>query len=223
MHKRCCLLYECYLFSNILSLAREEEDIILSKDEVHKKLDDLVSREIVNTASRLETLKWQPRTKCKMLIPLCRMISLPVVRPYLKNDVLTLASHFMKCGYMEGNGYFYVALENNFGVTVDVTPEITGSWSAHWVKVNEQFEKRLLEDDDLKVFSNKMFMVWDGNHRLQAWMPIIDRDHAHDISWHYCVETVILDPRGDVASILTALHEVNWYVCNLSLILGLIF
>jgi hypothetical protein len=55
------------------------------------------------------------------------MISLPIVRPYLKNDVMNLAAHFVACGYMEGNGVFYVALENNEDKTMNVTPDIIGS------------------------------------------------------------------------------------------------
>lgn len=104
-----------------------------------------------------------------------------------------------------------MALENNFGAIVDVSPRITASYSTRYIMVNEEFEKKLLEDDDLKVVSNKMYMVWDGNHPLQAWMSIIDRDHAHDISLHYCVESVIRNPNANVASILTTLHKVNWY------------
>ena len=80
-------------------------------------------------------------------------------------------------------------------------------WSTEWKVVNEEFEKTLLADEDLKIFSNKMFMVWDGNHRLQAWMPSIEQFYIHDINWHFCV---ILEPRGDVPSVIAALHEVNW-------------
>ena len=76
---------------------------------------------------------------------------------------------------------------------------------------NDVFEKILQTDGDLKVFSDKMFMVWDGNHRLQAWLPIINQDHTHDPAWHYVVESIILDVKGDIATMLTALHEVNWY------------
>jgi hypothetical protein len=143
-------------------------------------------------------------------IPLCRMKSLPVVRPFLKNDVSQLATHFMIDGYMEGCGFFYVALEDNHGHTNDVTPSVVATWSPEWKEVNAEFEKKLLADEDLKIFSNKMFMVWDGNHRLQAWMPIIENFHTHDINWHFCVEGVILDPKGDVPSVIAALHEVNW-------------
>lgn len=58
-----------------------------------------------------------------------------------------------------GNGFFYVALKNNFGVVVDVTPAISAKWNPKWSKVNDEFEKKFLEDDDLKIFSKKMFMV----------------------------------------------------------------
>ena len=186
-------------------------DIVrLSDGELKVKLHDLAIKESVPTASRLEKLKWQPKQKGRLFIPLCRMMPLPVVRPYLKNDVSQLATHFMSDGYMEGNGFFYVALQDNHGHTNDVTPTVLAKWSSEWKEVNEEFERKLLADDDLKIFSNKMFMVWDGNHRLQAWMPIIEQFHTHDINWHFCVEGVILDPRGDVPSVIAALHEVNW-------------
>ena len=184
--------------------------VLLTDSELKLKLHDLAIKESVPTASRLEKLRWLPKHKGRLFIPLCRMMALPVVRPYLKNDVSQLATHFMCDGYMEGNGFFFVALEDNHGHTNDVTASVLSKWSSEWKEVNEEFEKKLLADDDLKVFSNKMFMVWDGKHRLQAWMPIIEQFHTHDINWHFCVEAVILDPRGDVPSVIAALHEVNW-------------
>jgi hypothetical protein len=83
----------------------------------------------VNTTSRLEKLRFQPRRKSKINIPLCRMVPLPIVCPFLKNDIMDLTAHFVVCGYMEGNGVFYVALKNNEGKTMDVTPDIMASWS----------------------------------------------------------------------------------------------
>jgi hypothetical protein len=55
-----------------------------------------------------------------------------------------------------------------------------------------------------------MFMVWDGNHQLQAWLPIINEDHGLDRSWHFSVENIILVVNGDVASLVASLHDVNW-------------
>jgi hypothetical protein len=174
------------------------------------KLHDLDIKESVPTASRLEKLKWQPKEKGRLFIPLCRLLPLPVVRPFLKNNVSQLATHFMTDGYMEGCGFFYVAVENTHGHTNDVTPSVVAKWSTEWKEVNEEFEKKLLADNDLKIFLNTLFIVWDGNHRLQAWMPIIEQFHTHDINWFFCVEVVILDPRGDVPSVIAALHEVIW-------------
>ena len=59
--------------------------------------------------------------KSKFNILLYQMILLSVIGPFLKNNVMNLASHFVICGYMEGNGLFYVALENNEGTIIDVT------------------------------------------------------------------------------------------------------
>ena len=182
----------------------------LTDSELKHKLHDLAIKESVPTTSRLDKLKWHPKHKGRLFIPLCRLLPLSVVRPYLKIDVSQLATHFMIDGYMEGNGFFYVALEDNHGHTNEVTPTVVAKWSSEWKEVNDKFEKKLLADVDLKIFSNKMFMVWDGNHRLQAWMPIIEQFHTHDINWHFCVESVILEPRGNVPSMIAALHEVNW-------------
>jgi hypothetical protein len=138
------------------------------------------------------------------------MISLPMVRPFLKNDVLNLASHFVSCGYLEGNGVFYMFLEDNEGRTKAITDEIIATWSESWISVNTEFEHLLQSDADLQVFSGKMFMVWDGNHRLQAWLSIINEDHGLDRSWHFSVESIILVVNGDVASLVASLHDVNW-------------
>ena len=40
---------------------------------------------------------------------------------------MNLAAHFVICGYMEGNGVLYVALENNEGKIIDVTDSVIES------------------------------------------------------------------------------------------------
>ena len=42
---------------------------------------------------------------------------------------MNLAAHSIVYGYMEGNGVFYFALENNEGKTIDITDSIIESWS----------------------------------------------------------------------------------------------
>ena len=51
--------------------------------------------ESVNITSRLEKLKFQVHPKSKINITLCRMVSLPIMRPYLKNIAMNLAAHFV--------------------------------------------------------------------------------------------------------------------------------
>jgi hypothetical protein len=186
----------------------------LLQHELELAIHGILKKECVNTTSRLEKLRFQVWRKSKINIPLCRMVALPVECPFLKNDVMNLAAHFVACGYMEGNGVFYVALENNEGKTMDVIPQIMASWNNNWVKANVEFENELNSDDDLRAFSGKMFMVWDGNHRLQAWLPIINNEHKNYRTWHFAVECIILVVNGDIAQMLTALHEVNWFVLN---------
>jgi hypothetical protein len=189
-----------------------EDDEVLSSEQVEKEMNDIISKESVNTNFSIESLRFKPRKKSKLCIPLCRMIALLVVRPFLRNDVMNLASHFVSNGYMEGNGVFYVALENHEGKTAEVTSEIEASWDPLWIEANAAFEDDLLRDDDLKIFLGMMFHVWDGNHRLQAWFPIINRDHACDRNWHVAVESIILEVNGVVPTVLSALYQVNWYV-----------
>ena len=181
---------------------------LLTEEEVESEIHSILKKESSNTHSLLEKLIFQPKQKSRLRIPLCRMISLPIVRCSLQSDVRELASHFVQ-GYWEGRGVFYVSLEDKDGKMVDVTPATKESWSANWVLANDRFEEQLNADDDLKVFSGKMFMVWDGNHRLQAWLPIINREHAHDLDWHYAVESIVLVIKGEVASAIATLHHVN--------------
>ena len=131
----------------------------ISEDEVKVQLHNLVEFSTVNTTSRFVALKWQLSAKGCISISLCRMLFLQVVRPFLKNDVQQIASYFIKCGYIEGNGFFYVAIEDNNGFTTKVADEIVEKWSPQWRKRNKEFDMALQSEEDFKVFSNKMFMV----------------------------------------------------------------
>ena len=127
--------------------------------DARSKLHTIVSNKISNTKSKIEGLGFQPKNKSKIFIPLCRMVCLPVVRHFLKNDVRKLASHFQDNGYMEDNGVFYVALEDNEGKTLNVSVKIIFTWSQHWVTMNNKFEAMLAADPALQVFCGNMFHV----------------------------------------------------------------
>jgi hypothetical protein len=59
----------------------------------------------------LEKHKIHPKTKVRMNIPLCYMISMLVVRLARKIDVLKM-EHAFQMGYQKGNKVFYVSPTN---------------------------------------------------------------------------------------------------------------
>jgi len=91
----------------------KKEATEMTIDELGKEMDKMVVQELVNTNIVLDKLCFKSRKKSKLNIPLCRMKALAAVRPYLKNDVMALSTHFVSTGYMEGHGVFYVTLQDN--------------------------------------------------------------------------------------------------------------
>lgn len=144
-----------------------------------------------------------------MDIPLCRMISMQVVRPALANDILKLRGDFYS-GYHPGAAVFYVSVEGIDGSTIDVGPDIISTWDSHWKTVNDEFEKYLESKPKLHHLRGKMFHVWDGNHRLQAWYPYINEVHGANLSRHVCVTSWVLNAdienRGSLRSIMDGVN-----------------
>ncbi len=61
--------------------------------------------------------------------------------------------------------------------------------------MNASFEEGRNVDEDLQRFNGKMFYVWDGNHRLKAWMSYISTIHPDDLSWNIAMDFIMLDTR----------------------------
>ena len=185
---------------------------LLPSPEVHPHYEnavrDVLVAEKINTVDILEALKILPKEKSRLNIPLCRMISRPIVRPALQTDVNKLEVDFVH-GYRNWEKVFHVSITDEDGNCAFVTPDVSQSWSDNWKSVNDQFKLSLKYDVDLVKFSGKMFFVFDGNHRLQAWKPYIDRLHSDDIKWHYSVDSIILDISSNVPQVLIAMNDVN--------------
>ena len=119
------------------------------------------------------------------------------------DNVKNLAAHFIACDYMEGNGIFMWAWKTMR----------EKQWMLQILslihEVNDAFEKILQINEDLKFLSSKIFIIWDRFHHSKAWLSIINRDYIHDHTWYYVVESTILDMKGDIATMLAALHKVN--------------
>ena len=98
-------------------------------------------------------------------IPLCRMVVMTDVRQPLEIDIQKLWLEFTM-EYKRGGPVFYVALRNFSMEEGFVTDEMRKGWSKLWQKADREFESLLNTSPYLKKFSNRMFYVWDGNHRL---------------------------------------------------------
>ena len=135
---------------------------------------------------------------------------MPRVRPVGDVDVQRLENGFVS-GYREGDRVFYISIFDDSQKTQDVSEEVMAGWSPLWQQANDAFEAELREDDDYIQFQGKLFFVWEGNHRLAAWMRYINTFPSNDPDWHYSVHAIVLDPRGHVGNLLHAMSDINWY------------
>ena len=100
-------------------------------------------------------------------VPLYRLLAHPKVRP-IQDRVKQLENEFEGNGYSQLKGNFVISLDapNGYPI-VEVTAKMKSKWSLKWQELNATFEKELL-CSEWRDMSQKMFYVWDENHRLKA-------------------------------------------------------
>lgn len=162
-----------------------------------------------DTNSIIQRVRIKPTSKSRFAIPLCRLRALPLVRPINEVEVSRLENEFVM-GYRDGDRAMYVSPYTDLGGVLLLTDEIKASWSPMWLEANAEFEEKCLSDPDIAFLKDKMFYVWEGNHRLTAWWRHIDKHHGNDREWHISVDCIVVDPRTCVAVFLTAMNDINW-------------
>jgi hypothetical protein len=158
--------------------------------------DEIRTRQKLNSVATITSLRFQPISSSRFGIPLCRMLSMPMVRPTLSSDLAKLEQEFVH-GYREGASVFYVTTTNEDGKTQEVLEADKASWGPIWNAKNDDFNTFLRSDPNLAHLTNMMFFVCDGNHRRQAWLNHIDRLHRDEESWQisansFDIESLIL-------------------------------
>ena len=113
------------------------------------------------------------------------------VRQPLEIDIQKLRSEFTM-GYKRGGPIFYVALRNFNMEEGVVTDAMRKGWSMLWQKADREFKSVLNTSPYLRKFSNRMFYVWDGNHRLLAWYPFIASNQRNNLAFHVPVKAIVL-------------------------------
>ena len=170
----------------------------------------LRKRQKRDSDSVINRLRIEPEAKSRFSIPLCRLRTLPLVRPINEVDVQRLENEFVT-GYCDGDRVLYVSIYNDRAETLDVTSNMYDSWSGFWQSANDRFAAELDADPDLARFFGKMFYVWEGNHRVTAWWRHVNHFHRNDEAWHISVHCIVLDPRNETGVLLDAMNDINWY------------
>ena len=97
----------------------------------HVKAHAILSDYSFDSHSVIENLQFQSIFKVRFFIPLCRLLSMFLVRPTLLSYVLKLEEGFIH-GCRSGSVVFHISVVNNEIETEDVISELMNSWNVHW-------------------------------------------------------------------------------------------
>jgi hypothetical protein len=180
-------------------------------DEDELSIDQIRASKKVNFIATIEALRLKPSSLPRMQVPLCRMVPMPIVRPTLSSNLASLEDEFVH-GYREGAAVFYLSITNEGGQIEKVTDEDLASWGPYWRAVNDRFEEFLSSVPRLRELRGVKFSICDGNHRRQVWMNVISRLHSTNPSWHYMVDSIVLETQGKLGVVMLAMHDINKYI-----------
>ena len=178
--------------------------------DVHNNEDDIRKAQTLDTVKIIASMRLTSNDLCRMKIPLCRLIPMPIVRPTVSCDLIALENQFSR-GYEEGARVFYVSISDEESKQVMFSEQEKEEWGPLWNEVNNDFNRRL-QSGPLAYLVDYKFFVYDGNHRRIAWMNHIQRLHSKDREWHVCVDSIILDTRNRIGVVMQAMHDINKYV-----------
>lgn len=145
-------------------------------------------------------------------IPLCRLAHMEKVRFLQRNGeaVEKLDSLFRTEGYCEiDTAKFYVVPTDSEGEDLFISEEEKVSWDDVWKQQDLEFERDCDRHESFKFLKSRKFSVFDGNHRLFAWMEVA-KEFPKELKYHPRVNCVIL--RGDKSSMVPleqAMHGIN--------------
>ena len=83
------------------------------------------------------------------------------------------------------------------------------SWGPIWREKNEIFNCYVQDLPELRQFTNFMFFDYDGNHRRVAWMNYIKPLHKDEITWHFSIDSIILDTKWQIGVVMQVMQDIN--------------
>ena len=130
------------------------------------------------------------------------------VRPIQDEAVDLLKKTFEESGFVSGHQAFYLSLSNENGERRTVA-EFSPNWDPIWKDLNEEFDKACDEVAEFHVLKDKMFWVFDGNHRWTAWTAVASM-YPEKRRYHPCVKFTLLEPdQMSWTRVEQAMHKLN--------------
>lgn len=141
-------------------------------------------------------------------IPLCRLLGMEAVRNLQEDSVERLKKGFKDSGYVAKLSEFHITGVNEAGETLTVA-DVKDNWDPIWTRLNQEFELECDAVEEFKILKDKMFWVFDGNHRFTAWSSIA-AENPDKLQYHPCVRFSLLDAGTDgFKRIEQAMHALN--------------
>jgi hypothetical protein len=91
-------------------------------EEDELSADQIRASRKVNSIATIEVLHLKPSSLSRMPVPLCRLVSMPIIRPTLSSNLALLEDDFVH-DYREGAAMFYLSMTNEGGLVEKVTDE----------------------------------------------------------------------------------------------------
>ena len=122
--------------------------------------DELLADQIqvtrkINSNTTIKALHLKPPSLSCMMVPLYRLVAMPIVRPTLFSNLASLEANFVY-GYWEVAVVFNLSTTNEGGLVID---EDFQSWDPLWYIVNTRFEDYLSFVPELKHLKDVKFSI----------------------------------------------------------------
>jgi hypothetical protein len=111
--------------------------------------------------------------------------------------------------YLSLGTKFYVQPRDANGVKLFVTDKIRKTWDPVWQEQDRMFEEECDANEHFVGLKERMFAIFDGNHRFHAWSMVCSK-YPDEVKYHPWVVCLIL--KGDQAFMVEleqAMHGVN--------------
>ncbi len=89
-----------------------------------------------------------------------------------------------------------------------IVDEYIDDWDDMWKAQSMDFDAECDQVEEFKQLKGKMFFVFDGNHRLNAWMEV-SKENPDELRFHPRVRCTILNPGDGFRWIEQAMHALN--------------